>query len=494
MKTMKTCCLIISLLFAIGCSSSRAEEGTLKAVSEDSKKRSQAMATSYQSVLIEGVPHVEQKPDFCGEACVEMFSSVGGAGIDQDTVFGLAGVDPALGRGAYTKEMKAALLRIGYDIGDVWHRVEVARLDHGIEALWSALHKDLQDGVPSIVCTRYDEQPDTTEHFRLILGYDSASDEVIYHEPAQANGAYLRMSRTKFLSLWPLKYDAQAWTVIRFRLAGDPSFTAERVEGGFSPADYAQGVMALKERIPKGFTVLVEPPFIVIGDDSPEAVEASAVGTVRWAVEKLKREYFQRDPSRLLSVWLFKDGDSYRRHTESIFQDDPGTPYGYYSEQHEALIMNIGTGGGTLVHEIVHPFLDANFPGHPPWFNEGLASLYEQSGERGGRIIGRTNWRLEGLKEAIEADGVPTFKALMTQDVDEFYDDPYGTNYAQSRYLLYYLQEEGLLRRYYDLIQSTSGQDPTGYLALAQVLGRQDLDVFQDEWTRYVMGLKFRGR
>ena len=34
--------------------------------------------------------------------------------------------------------------------------------------------------------------------------------------------------------------------------------------------------------------------------------------------------------------------------------------------------MNISTGGGTLVHEIVHPFIEANFPACPPWLNEGL--------------------------------------------------------------------------------------------------------------------------
>ena len=41
------------------------------------------------------------------------------------------------------------------------------------------------------------------------------------------------------------------------------------------------------------------------------------------------------------------------------------TPYGYYSAAHRALIMNIATGGGTLVHEIVHPFVRANFPQMP---------------------------------------------------------------------------------------------------------------------------------
>ena len=73
-------------------------------------------------------------------------------------------------------------------------------------------------GVPSIVCTRYDERPNSSEHFRLILGYDADSDEVIYHEPAEPSGAYRRMQRATFLSLWPLKYDTRMWTVILLRL------------------------------------------------------------------------------------------------------------------------------------------------------------------------------------------------------------------------------------------------------------------------------------
>ena len=49
--------------------------------------------------------------------------------------------------------------------------------------------------------------------------------------------------------------------------------------------------------------------------------------------------------------------------------------------------MNISTGGGTLVHEIVHPFIQSNFPNCPSWFNEGLGSLYEQCRERNGKIV-----------------------------------------------------------------------------------------------------------
>ena len=53
--------------------------------------------------------------------------------------------------------------------------------------------------------------------------------------------------------------------------------------------------------------------------------------------------------------------------------------------------FTVATGGGTLVHEIVHPFMRANFPECPAWFNEGMGSLYEQCSEVNGRIAGLTN-------------------------------------------------------------------------------------------------------
>ena len=108
--------------------------------------------------------------------------------------------------------------------------------------------------------------------------------------------------------------------------------------------------------------------------------------------------------------------------------------------------MNIATGGGTLVHEIVHPFVAANFPACPSWFNEGLGSLYEQCSERDGRIEGLSNWRLAGLQSAIRAGRLPTFEALTATTDREFYDADPGTNYSQARYLCYWLEQHQLLR------------------------------------------------
>jgi hypothetical protein len=247
----------------------------------------------------------------------------------------------------------------------------------------------------------------------------------------------------------------------------------------------------VRAQAPAGFTVLVETPFVVAGDEAPDMVRRRAASTVRWAVRMLKQDYFRKDPDEALAIWLFKDKASYDKHTAEIFNDHPDTPFGYYSPAHKALIMNIATGGGTLVHEIVHPFMRANFPLCPAWYNEGLGSLYEQADERDGRIIGRTNWRLAGLQKAIRAGGLPSFEALTATTDREFYTRDKGTNYAQARYLCYYLQEKGLLTKFHHAFVAAHADDPTGFKTLQKTLGEADMAAFQGRWQEWVLLLRF---
>src|SRR5690606_39175723 len=111
---------------------------------------------------------------------------------------------------------------------------------------------------------------------------------------------------------------------------------------------------------PAHFSIVVEPPFVVVGDGGEARVRRTAEHTIRWAVQRLERDFFDRRPERILDVYLFEGADSYERHTRALFGEEPSTPYGFYSSRHNALIMNIATGGGTLVHEIVHPYIEAN--------------------------------------------------------------------------------------------------------------------------------------
>ena len=75
-------------------------------------------------IKIEGIPHVEQRPDFCGEACVEMFTRKLGYQVTQDDVFALTGLAPEQVRGAYTAELKKALKALGFrtGVGSRWIR------------------------------------------------------------------------------------------------------------------------------------------------------------------------------------------------------------------------------------------------------------------------------------------------------------------------------------------------------------------------------------
>jgi hypothetical protein len=126
------------------------------------------------------------------------------------------------------------------------------------------------------------------------------------------------------------------------------------------------GGEALRERLAgRGFTVLVEAPFVVAGDEAADKVESRAASTIRWSVKYFKKQYFAADPREIVEVYLFRDAVSYMHHAKLLFDDEPETPYGYYTPTHDALLMNISSGGGTLVHEIVPPVHGGELPGVP---------------------------------------------------------------------------------------------------------------------------------
>lgn len=255
-------------------------------------------------------------------------------------------------------------------------------------------------------------------------------------------------------------------------------------------ADFDNHVARLKQRLPSNdFSIVVQRPFVVIGDEPESVVKEHAERTIKWTVEKLKQDFFTEDPKEILDIWLFKDAASYRKHADLLFGHKPSTPYGYYSRPNKALVMNIATGAGTLVHEIVHPFIEANFPSCPAWLNEGLGSLYEQSGEEDGHIHGYVNWRLPGLETAILAGRVKSFRELMEMKSSEFYGDSQGVNYAQARYLCYYLQQKGLLVKFYKQFHANRKTDRSGYETLKSVLGETDMHQFQRKWEKFVLEL-----
>jgi hypothetical protein len=57
--------------------------------------------------------------------------------------------------------------------------------------------------------------------------------------------------------------------------------------------------------------------------------------------------------------------------------------------------------------------------------------------------------------------------------------------------LCYYLQEAGLLQKFYRRFVAHHAGDPGGYRTLQEVLGREDMEAFQKEWEAFVLKLAF---
>jgi hypothetical protein len=280
--------------------------------------------------------------------------------------------------------------------------------------------------------------------------------------------------------------------------------TADRQTG--DPAD--DPVMAEVARATGAqFACVDEGPYRVIVEGTPARASSVVARTIRPVREALAKQYFEKGPRPVVRLILFMRDDTYRAGAEALSGEEPDTPFGYYSSHLRAVIMNLATGGGTLVHEMVHTFVEEDFPDCPAWLNEGLGSLYEQCSVKPDRLVGLTNWRLPALREALASDerrgparpGV--LARLVGTTSDEFYAEDSGLHYAVARYLCYDLQERGLLERFYrqyraDVTKAAAEGDlpaevASGRRALERALG-ETLDRYEFGWRARTMDLEFR--
>ena len=99
---------------------------------------------------------------------------------------------------------------------------------------------------------------------------------------------------------------------------------------------------------------------------------------------------------------------------------------------------------------------------------------------------------MKGLQQAIARGTVPVVQEpCASTTTRQFYNEDRGTNYSQARYLCYYLQEKGLLVKYYHAFAKNRKTDPTGYATLQKTLGVTDVPKFQKQWERWVVALKY---
>jgi hypothetical protein len=231
-------------------------------------------------------------------------------------------------------------------------------------------------------------------------------------------------------------------------------------------------------------------PFVIAGDGTEAQLARYRDGTIVAATRALQATYFDKHPTEPVLILLFEKPEPYKRLAKKWFGDDDVPHFGFFRRSDRVMLMNVGTGTGTLVHEMVHALMAPDFPDVPDWFNEGLASLYEQCTLGTDTITGHENWRLPDLQVAIRKKTLRPLSEMIEDP--HFYDDQHvGINYAQARYLMFYLQQKGLLRDYYRKFRDGVKDDPTGIKTLKQVLKIDDLAAFDKSWRQWVLTLRF---
>lgn len=249
-------------------------------------------------------------------------------------------------------------------------------------------------------------------------------------------------------------------------------------------------VEQLRPRLGSECQILVRAPFVLAGDINREALDGWYTRTIGPASRAMARAYFPTLPDQPITVLLFSGEERYAHYARELFGEEGISIYGYYKRGSRVLVMNIGTGGGTLVHELTHALVDFDVPDMPDWLNEGIASLHEQCHIREDEsgIDGLENWRLPGLQEAIRRDRLRSLESLIKDN--DFRAGDVGVNYAQARYFILYLQRQGLLEDFVHRFRRDRKSDP---LAAETVLATfpgstwQDVD---DAFRKWAIELK----
>lgn len=207
---------------------------------------------------------------------------------------------------------------------------------------------------------------------------------------------------------------------------------------------------------------------------------------------------FDTRPTKAITVLLFDTAPPYEAYCKARWSKPCGTPYGFYAPADRTIVMNAGPGIGTLTHELVHPIVEADFPGAPTWIDEGVASLYEAFAfTKPGEIRGQKNWRHPALKAALLARGksfpggpapYPSLSRLIGMSNTEFRGSKEGLNYATARYFCQWLESKGKLWAFYHAFRDGYDKDPTGEKAFVAVMGKSPA-ALDDEWAQWVISL-----
>jgi hypothetical protein len=236
------------------------------------------------------------------------------------------------------------------------------------------------------------------------------------------------------------------------------------------------------------FSSIVHTPFVIVGDLDSTKLERVYRETIMPAGRALTIAFFDRAPDQPVTIVLLSGDDAYERCASALEGHRRAAYAGFYERKERRLLVNLDTGEGTLAHELTHALAHFDFPEMPEWFDEGLASLFEEArfSEDRLHITGRGNWRSRDLLPAIRNNSLRPLEALVGEA--HVRADRQAIDYAQARYFCLYLQQRGLLESFYRKFRLNVASDPTGLKTLRGLLGVNDLASVDADFRNWALG------
>lgn len=243
----------------------------------------------------------------------------------------------------------------------------------------------------------------------------------------------------------------------------------------------------LHNRLDGRFHIVIRSPFVLAGDLMAEQLNRYYDETIVPTQRALSAQFFDTPPAHPIVVLLLRNDDSYRDVSISFDGLNRDCYAGYYIRDERRIVVNVSTGNGTLAHELAHALAHADCESLPEWFDEGFASLFEESefSHDGFQLIGLPNWRIHYLGPALKTKRLPSIESMITRG--EIRSGNQGLDYALARYLCLYLQDRRLLGPYYRKLRHALTRDPTGRTTLLQLLQEDDIEAIDtdfDTWLR----------
>jgi hypothetical protein len=196
---------------------------------------------------------------------------------------------------------------------------------------------------------------------------------------------------------------------------------------------------------------------------------------------------FQNRPKEPLYIVLLTRADSAR-----VFRGGIG---GFFNADANALfcgdipsykLMRTSVVRHEFTHALHFADMRARSQRHPIWLLEGLATLFESSVSEKGRIRPRHSYRLKIVQEAVRRGKTFPWKMMMRLSHRQFMMTA-QLGYAQSRYMLFYMHEKGLLKKFYDEYtrkESYAG-DKTALESYEVVFGKP-IEAVERDWKAWI--------